>query len=348
MGENKDKGDEKEKKGGGSEKKKEGGGSEKKEEGPPKVVLKVDMHCEGCASKIKRSVKGFEGVEGVTLDMASNKLTVIGTADPWKLRDHVEAKTRKKVEILSPASPPKKDADGSKKPAATDSKKTLEADKKPPDGDKKPATLGDSKEKKKPEDKISKEPAASAVVLKIRLHCDGCIQRIKKTILKIKGVQDVSVDAQKDLVTVKGTMDVNSLPQHLKEKLNRGVEIVAVTTTSGGGCGGSEKKDKLTAAAARGKEKGSGGGGGGAGIGGGGVGSGEKKGNGGGGGGEKKVNGSGGKKDEMPEATVSATAVPGMEANRVDHYGGPYGYRAEMLHAPQLFSDENPNACSLM
>ncbi|KAH0463211.1 hypothetical protein IEQ34_007793 [Dendrobium chrysotoxum] len=353
MGENKGKGDEKEKKsiesqkeknGGGSEKKKEGGGggggAEKKEEGPPKVVLKVDMHCEGCASKIKRWAKGFEGVEGVTLDMANNKLTVIGSADPWKLREHLEAKTRKKVEIVSPANPPKKEADGGKKAAAADGKK-------PANGQKKSEAAGDSKDKQKPDDKKSKEPVASTVVLRIRLHCDGCIQRIKKTIFKIKGVKDVSVDAQKDLVTVKGTMDVNSLPSYLKDKLNRGVEIVSATTGGGGGGGGSEKKEKPAAADSGGggagggekKEKGGGGGG-------------EKKGNGGGGGGEKKGKdgggggGDGGKKEELAQATASATPV--MEANRMEYYGGPYGYRAEMLHAPQLFSDENPNACSVM
>ncbi|KAL0920385.1 hypothetical protein M5K25_009517 [Dendrobium thyrsiflorum] len=348
MGENKGKGDEKEKNGGGSEKKKEGGGggggAEKKEEGPPKVVLKIDMHCEGCASKIKRWAKGFEGVEGVTLDMANNKLTVIGAADPWNLRDHLEAKSRKKVEIVSPANPPKKDADGGKKAAATDGKKPADGEKKPANGQKKSDAAGDSKDKQKPGDKKSKEPVASTVVLRIRLHCDGCIQRIKKTIFKIKGVQDVSVDAQKDLVTVKGTMDVNSLPSYLKDKLNRGVEIVSATT---GGGGGGEKKEKPAAAASGGggagggekKEKGGGGGG-------------EKKANGGGGGGEKKgkdgggSGGDGGKKEEVAVATASATPI--MEANRMEYYGGPYGYRAEMLHAPQLFSDENPNACSVM
>lgn len=34
---------------------------EKKEEEPPEIVLKVDMHCEACATKVARTVKGFEG-----------------------------------------------------------------------------------------------------------------------------------------------------------------------------------------------------------------------------------------------------------------------------------------------
>ena len=34
---------------------------EKKEEEPPEIVLKVDMHCEACARKVARALKGFEG-----------------------------------------------------------------------------------------------------------------------------------------------------------------------------------------------------------------------------------------------------------------------------------------------
>lgn len=35
---------------------------ENKEEEPPEIVLKVDMHCEACARKVARALKGFEGV----------------------------------------------------------------------------------------------------------------------------------------------------------------------------------------------------------------------------------------------------------------------------------------------
>lgn len=45
-------------------KKSDGGGDgaeKKKEESPVTVVLKIDMHCEGCASKIVKTLKGFQG-----------------------------------------------------------------------------------------------------------------------------------------------------------------------------------------------------------------------------------------------------------------------------------------------
>ncbi|XVE59043.1 hypothetical protein DITRI_Ditri05aG0013100 [Diplodiscus trichospermus] len=85
------------------------------------------------------------------------------------------------------------------------------------------------------------------------------MDRIRKTVLKTKGVQDWNVDKQKELVTVKGTMDVDALAKALKKKLHRKFEIVPpkkekdgdVEGGENGGSGGGRKK----------KNKGSNGGG---------------------------------------------------------------------------------------
>lgn len=58
------------------------------------------------------------------------------------------------------------------------------------------------------------------------------------------------------------------------------------------------------------------------------------------------------KKDERKDekaavATAEAIAAMMAEANGTDRYRG-CGYTVELVYAPQLFSDENPNACSLM
>uniref|UniRef100_A0A2K2A162 HMA domain-containing protein n=1 Tax=Populus trichocarpa TaxID=3694 RepID=A0A2K2A162_POPTR len=108
-----------------------------------------------------------------------------------KIKARLEEKTKRKVEIISPQ--PKKDDGAAKKP------------------EKKPE--GNKEEAKKPPPELQ-----STVVLKIRLHCEGCISKIKKTISEIKGVGSVTVDAAKNLVTVKGTMDVKDLAPYLKEK----------------------------------------------------------------------------------------------------------------------------------
>ncbi|XP_042495463.1 heavy metal-associated isoprenylated plant protein 3-like [Macadamia integrifolia] len=302
------------------EEKKDDGG--KKEDGSITAVLKVDLHCEGCAKKVKRAVKGFQGVEDVKGDFSSNKLTVIGKMDPVKLRERIEQKTKKKVELISPL--PSKDKDGG-------------------DGDKKT----EEKSEKKPDDKKIKQAPATTVVLKIRLHCDGCIQKIRRIILKIKGVESVNIDAAKDLVKVTGTMDVKGLTPYLKDKLKRSVEIVPEKKDDEkkGKEGGGEKKDK--------------------------EGGGEKKDNEGGGekknseGGEKKDGGGGGggdgeKKEKVSEGGGDDKAAGGgggggegekkqpitAEVNKYDYYAP--GYVVEYVYPPQLFSDENPNACSIM
>ncbi|GFY83990.1 heavy metal transport/detoxification superfamily protein [Actinidia rufa] len=357
------------------EKKPDAAGAGKKDDSPITVVFKLDMHCEGCAKKIKRAVRHFTGVEDVKADIASNKLTVTGKVDPAKVRERVEGKTHKKVEILSP--PPKKDAP-TPGPAPAPA----------PAGDRKP-------DDKKPEDKKPQEPPVSTVVLKIRLHCDGCTHKIKRIISKIKGVNTVTTDAQKDLVIVTGTMNAKDLAPYLKEKLKRSVEVVPPKKEEGGGekkekAGGEDKKPKEGS----GSEKKEGGGG-------------EKKESGGekkeGGGGEKKEGG--GEKKEGGESKAASSSgdekksmEPKVEVNKMEYsgyapyssyytmpvhnqgyvdqvYGNPYynpgyanpGYNQgypnhghvveysyppppphSYVHAPQIFSDENPNACSVM
>nr|AFK45337.1 unknown [Medicago truncatula] len=184
----------------------------KKEDSPPvPVVYKLDLHCEGCIKKIKRSARHFAGVETVKADLPSNKVTVTGKFDAVKLQEKLAEKAKKKVELLTP--PPKKDA-GAEKPA----------EKKP--DEKKPEEK--KVEEKKPEEKKpeEKKPKESTVVMKIRLHCDGCITKIKRIIMKFKGVETVNLDGDKDLVTVKGTMEPKDLIEYLKEKLKRNVDIV--------------------------------------------------------------------------------------------------------------------------
>ncbi|KAA8518719.1 hypothetical protein F0562_016507 [Nyssa sinensis] len=367
------------------EKKADAGG--KKDDGPPAIVLKFDMHCEGCVKKVKRSVRHLDGVESVKADTASNKLTVTGKVDPAKVREKVEEKIKKKVELVSPQ--PKKDAGGA------DKKPDEKSEKKPDD--------------KKAEDKKPKEPPVSTVVLKIWLHCEGCTHKIKRIISKYKGVQTVTIDGPKELVTVKGTMNVAELTAYLKEKLRRKVEIVPAKKEEA--AGGGEKKDKEGGGD---KKEAAGGGGDKKEAAGGGEkkekeGGGEKKekeaaaaAGGGGGGGEKKddkAKEAGGGKSEEKKVEVNKLEYHGYASQSYynlpvagynqgyvsefyghpppqpfdqgygaygqpfDHHGSanqgymveysqppppPYPQGPAYLHAPQIFSDENPNACSVM
>nr|XP_016467454.1 PREDICTED: heavy metal-associated isoprenylated plant protein 3-like [Nicotiana tabacum] len=196
----------------------EGKMHQKKEGGNLTVVLKVDFHCDGCTLKIIKAVRSFEGVEKVTCDGEANKVTVIGKVDPLKLKEKVERKTNKAVQIVSPL--PK------------DCKKQ-----------KVPGENGEDKKQKHKE----KEPPVTTAVVKIHLHCEGCIQKIQKVITKNKGYKEMKMDMEKDLVTVTGTMDMKELVEELKKQLKKDVVIVPPKKEGGekkdGGGGNGKGKD---------------------------------------------------------------------------------------------------------
>ncbi|CAM0879498.1 unnamed protein product [Alopecurus aequalis] len=324
---------------------------------PEAIVLKVDLHCAGCASKVKRAIKHAPGVESVKMDTAANKVVVTGAADAAELKERIEAKAKKPVQIVSAGAgtgTPKKEkekekektSDGAEKKPEKDNKGKPEKDNKgKPEKEKKAEAADKPKEEKKP-----KEPKEETVTLKIRLHCEGCIDRIRRRVQKIKGVKDVIVDSAKDLVKVTGTMDAAALPGYLRDKLSRPVEVVAPGKKDGG-----DKKDDGE------KNK-------------------DKK-----GGDEKEKDGGGGdkKKDKSAAASASMAPMPLADASVYQmppqygyhmpapapapggYYGaaapppnpafypnaGPYyppPYASYPAHAPQMFSDENPNACSVM
>ncbi|KAL1191066.1 Heavy metal-associated isoprenylated plant protein 1 [Cardamine amara subsp. amara] len=165
---------------------------QQKSTAPVTVVLKIDLHCDGCIARIVNIARHLEGVETVRADAASNKLTLVGFMDPVKISEKLQKKSKKKVELISPK--PKKETK-------------------------------DNNEKKA-DNKTTTMIAVSTVVLKLNCSCDGCIKRIYKTVSKTKGVYQVKMDKEKEVVTVTGTMEVKSVTENLKRKLKKSVQIV--------------------------------------------------------------------------------------------------------------------------
>jgi len=145
----------------------------------------------------------------------------------------------------------------------------------------------------------------------------------------------MAIDKEKETVTVKGTMDVKALAENLMEKLRRKVEVVPPKKEKEGDKEGEKDKE------GSGKKKNSGGGGGG----GGGGDSNE--------GGIQKIDYS--RMEYLPQSAFGLGHGYGYGYGH-GHMGG-YGYvpvYPEQMHfhlhapPPQIFSDENPNACSVM
>ncbi|KAL6576276.1 Heavy metal-associated isoprenylated plant protein 7 [Orobanche hederae] len=127
---------------------------------PQEIVLRVFMHCEGCARKVRRCLKGFEGVEDVIADCKTSKVVVKGErADPVKVLERVQRKSHRKVELISPIP----------KPPSNFQEKPLEMVK--PDDEK----------------KEDRGPPVITVVLGVYMHCDACAQEIKRRIQRMEG-----------------------------------------------------------------------------------------------------------------------------------------------------------------
>ncbi|XP_076920970.1 heavy metal-associated isoprenylated plant protein 7-like [Bidens hawaiensis] len=296
---------------------------------PQEIVLRVFMHCEGCARKVRRCLRGFDGVEDIQTDCKTHKVVVKGEkADPVKVLERVQKKSHRKVELLSPVPKP---------PA--------EEPKEPP----------------KPEDKKEEPPQVITVTLKVNMHCDACAQVIRKRILRMKGVESVEPDLKNSQVSVKGTFAAPELVEHIHRRTGKHAVVIKQDPEPKKE---EEKKEKKDAGGETKEEKKADAGDGGAGEG---SGEGEKK--------EKDK-----EKDKVEEKSsgdggeVAADGGPaggdgggGEEMKVVDlrkneiyyyHPGANYQFyparyaTAEAAYgyppAPQMFSDENPNACSVM
>ncbi|XP_014509731.1 heavy metal-associated isoprenylated plant protein 7 [Vigna radiata var. radiata] len=250
------------------EKKVEEKKDESKEEPPPEIVLKVDMHCEACARKVAKALKGFQGVEDVTADSRTSKVVVKGmAADPIKVLERLQKKSGKKVELISPL------------PKAPEEKKE------------------EIKEAPK-EEKKDEPPSAVTVVLKIRMHCEACAQAIQKRIRKIKGVESVETDLANDQVIVKGVIDPAKLVDNVYKRTKKQASIVK------------EEEKKVEEK----KEE-------------------EKK-------EEKKV------EEENKEQEEEEEEDNKTEIKRSEYW--PAKNYIDYAYDPEIFSDENPNACSVM
>ncbi|XP_038708054.1 heavy metal-associated isoprenylated plant protein 7-like isoform X1 [Tripterygium wilfordii] len=282
------------------EKKAEESKDQKSPPPPQEIVLNVYMHCEGCARKVRRSLKGFEGVENVTTDCKTHKVVVKGEkADPLKVLERVERKSHRKVELLSPIP----------KPPTEEEKKAKE------------------EEKPKTEEK-KEEPQVITVVLKVFMHCEACALEIKKRIQRMKGVESAEPDLKSSQVTVKGVFDPEKLVEYVYKRTGKHASIVKTEPAAKKEEKKAEesKDEKKADEGEKEKEK-------------------EKKEEGGEESKDKKEGGGDGEA-KAEEATAEETKVVEVKGNPYYYY--PPRYAMELYAYPQIFSDENPNACSVM
>ncbi|KAF5772692.1 putative heavy metal-associated domain, HMA, heavy metal-associated domain superfamily [Helianthus annuus] len=248
-------------------------------DGTVTVDLQIDMNCESCARKVVKFVHSLDGVESVERgDNDWMKITVVGKVDPVELCENVKGKIKKNVELVSPAT-------------------------------KKKNSSGREHENQQ---KQQKQVPVTTTVLKMPLHCEGCIKKIQDLVRKTEGFVEMSIDKGNDLVIVKGAMDMKLLMTTLKDKLNKKVEIVQAKGSGG-------KKGK--------------------------GGSGDEE-------GEGKESGGGGPivaeyNHRMEHFTGQGEYMYQGQYMYPQYVSWPE-FTFNYTHATQMFNDENPNACVIM
>ncbi|KAF3335616.1 neurofilament medium polypeptide-like isoform X2 [Carex littledalei] len=175
----------------GEEEKKEEPKAEEPPAPPPPVVLQVDLHCVGCAKKIQRSILKCKGVEGVEVEMGKNLVTVKGIVDPQALCNRIQKKMMRKATIISPVLPPP-----------------------PPEGEAQPLVV------------LSQVNEATTIELKVNMHCEACAQQLQKKIQRMRGVQTVETNLGAAKVTVTGTVTGEKLVEYIHRRTGKLASVI--------------------------------------------------------------------------------------------------------------------------
>ncbi|XP_061997535.1 heavy metal-associated isoprenylated plant protein 9 [Rosa rugosa] len=189
-----------------------------------------------------------------------------------------------------------------------------------------------------PEVVASQVSGVTTVELQVNMHCEACAEQLKKKILKMRGVQNAVTDHTSGKVTVTGTMDGDKLVDYVYRRTRKQAKIVPQPepepekkeepaaekpAEEAKPEENAEKKEEEKPAEEAKKEEG--------------------------GGGESNKEGEEKKEEEtkIEEHNDVVNGIPEEELKRmVQHYYQPL-YVFERIPPPQLFSDENPNACCI-
>lgn len=162
--------------------------------------------------------------------------------------------------------------------------------------------------------KVVKEPPKELPVrthnLKVYMHCDQCERDLRRKLIRHRGIYSVKTDIKAQTMTVQGTIEPEKLLSYVRRKVHKQAELIPPKP---------EKKE------------------------------------------EKKEEKKGEKKEEEKKVTIEKEKVKVVETKGKETVefteekkvvevkskeGNPYFIH--YVYAPQLFSDENPNSCSVM
>ncbi|KAL1539807.1 Heavy metal-associated isoprenylated plant protein 9 [Salvia divinorum] len=179
-----------------------------------------------------------------------------------------------------------------------------------------------------PEIVASQVSGLATIELNVNMHCEACAEQLKKKILKMKGVRTAETELSSGKVTVTGTMDADQLVDYVYRRTKKQAKVVPQPEpepekpAEEGPKPEKEKEEKpAEGEEAKPAEE------------------------------EKKEDGE--KEDPAPEeggaeAEEERRSVEEQGMYRMMYHYQPMYVLERIPPAPQLFSDENPNACFIM
>ncbi|KAA8533519.1 hypothetical protein F0562_031047 [Nyssa sinensis] len=85
----------------------------------------------------------------------------------------------------------------------------------------------EEKKEEKTEEKKEEPKPPSPVVLYVDLHCMGCAKKIEKSILKIRGVEEVVIDMPQNQVTIKGIVEPQAVCTKIMNRTKRRAQVLS-------------------------------------------------------------------------------------------------------------------------
>ncbi|XP_037468615.1 heavy metal-associated isoprenylated plant protein 9-like [Triticum dicoccoides] len=161
---------------------------------PVPVILGVEVHCTGCAKRIRRSLLRCKGVETVHVDMPANQVTIKGAVDPQALCDRLRAKTKRDATLISPLPPPP-----------------------PPEGEE-PAPP--------PPPPAPLVSEARTVELLVNMHCEACSQQLQTKMMRMKGVVSAQTDLAAGRLTLSTTVQDDKIVEYIHRRTGKIASVV--------------------------------------------------------------------------------------------------------------------------